>query len=155
MCSLENSGGQLRGANEEHSFIASLIVCPWFAQRPKNVRGRSSWADALPMIHEQHPTVVAQIVDHLEGVLESPCLGSASRAAACLDGVHGWEVLSWSALAAGLRPEVREPEAHEPAVLDRVGSTKRPVGWKKSLERRCSPICHPAVKRCSRHRVVP
>ena len=89
---------------------------------------------------------------HLEGFLASPCLGSASRAPASLDGVHGWEVPSWSALAAGLRPEAREPEAHEPG-CSRQGWQQ--IGWKKSFARRCSPMCHPAVNRRSRCSSVP
>ena len=66
------------------------------------------------MIQERHRTVADQIVYHLEGVPESPCLSSASRAAASLDGVRGWEVPQWSALARGLRPEVVEPDAYQP-----------------------------------------
>ena len=31
----------------------------------------ASWADALPMIQERHPTVADQIVHHLEGVPDS------------------------------------------------------------------------------------
>ena len=74
----------------------------------------ASWADALPMIQERHPTVADQIVYHLEGVPDSPCLSSAWRAAASLHGVRGWEVPQWSALARGLRPEVVEPDAYQP-----------------------------------------
>ena len=76
----------------------------------------ASWADALPMIQERHPTVADQFVCRLEGVPDSPCLSSAWRAAASLHGVRGWEVPQWSALARGLRPEVVEPDAYQPGV---------------------------------------
>ena len=48
------------------------------------------------------------------GDSRTPCLESASRAAAAFDGTDGFEVPSWSALAAGLRPLPRNPEDHEP-----------------------------------------
>ena len=46
--------------------------------------------------------------------------GRASRAAASLDGVRGWEVPQWSPFARGLRPEVVEPDAYQP-VCSRQG----------------------------------
>ena len=84
------------------------------AQRSSVAAYWASWADALPMIQERHPAVADQIVHRLEGFPDSPCLGSASGAAGSLDGVRGWEVPSWSDLAAGLRPQIREPDTHEP-----------------------------------------
>ena len=80
------------------------------------------------MIQERHPTVADQIVYHLEGVPDSPCLSSAWRAAASLHGVRGWEVPQWSALARGLRPEVVEPDAYQP------GCTRQ--GWQHEVSSR-------------------
>ena len=73
-----------------------------------------SWADILPMIQRRHSAVADLMVYHLEGAPRTPCLESASRAAAALDGTDGFEVPSWSALASGLRPLPRNPEDHEP-----------------------------------------
>ena len=72
-------------------------------------------------------SVADQIVYHQEGFL-SPCLSSASRAAANLHDVHGWEVPQWSALARGLRPEVVEPDAHQ------QGCTRQ--GWQHEVSNR-------------------
>ena len=69
------------------------------------------------MIQERHPTVADQIVYHLEGVFDSPCLSCARRAAASLHGVRGWEVPQWSVLARGLRLEVVEPDACQPGCI--------------------------------------
>ena len=76
----------------------------------------ASWADTLPMIRERHPEVADLIVYHLKGGASSPCLGSACRAATTLDGVDGFEVPSWSAVAAGQRPPIMEVEDREPGV---------------------------------------
>ena len=73
-----------------------------------------SWADILPMIQRRHSAVADLVVYHLEGAPRTPCLESASRAAAAFDGTDWFEVPSWSALAAGLRPLPRNPEDHEP-----------------------------------------
>ena len=79
----------------------------------------ASWADALPMIQEAFWTEFT--------------------VGWCLHGElwpQGWQ--GWKHEAAS---RVEEEWL-------RGGSTKRPVGLKKSFARRCSPICHPAVKRC-------
>ena len=74
----------------------------------------ASWADALPMIQERHPAKWPTR-SHIDwkGFLVHHVWVSASRVVASLDGVRGWEVPSWSDFAAGLRPQFREPEAHE------------------------------------------
>ena len=97
----------------------------WVAWALRSARRTCSWADTLSMIQERHPTVADQNVYHLEGLPESPCLSSANRGAASLDGVRGWEVPQWSALARGLRPEVVEPDAYQP------GCSRQ--GWQHEL----------------------
>ena len=77
---------------------------------------RSSWADTLPMTRRRHSEVAEVIVHHLERGGTSPCLGSARRAAVVLDGVDGFQVPSWSAVASGLRPPIIGDEDREPGV---------------------------------------
>ena len=81
----------------------------------------ASWADSLSMVQARHPSVAELMVYHLEGESLSPSLRAASQAATELDGIEGFILPQWSNLAAGFRPENREPEDHEP------GSTRD--GW--------------------------
>ena len=64
--------------------------------------------------HFAHDTTKAPGGGRPHGVPSRGGSQSASRAAAALDGTDGFEVPSWSALAAGLRPLPRNPEDHEP-----------------------------------------
>ena len=60
--------------------------------------------DCLPMIEARHPEVAAQVIAQLEGHPHGHSLRAAADAAHSLAGVRGFEVPSWRALAAGLRP---------------------------------------------------
>ena len=66
------------------------------------------------MIQQRHPAIAEVIIRALEDGPNSPCLEAVQNAALELDGVEGFEVSEWTALAGGLRPEPREPELHEP-----------------------------------------
>ena len=63
------------------------------------------------MIQQRHPAVAEVIIRALQDGPNSPCLEAVQNAALELDGVEGFEVPEWTALAGGLRPE---PELHEP-----------------------------------------
>ena len=69
----------------------------------------ASWADCSPMIEARHPEVATQVIAQLEGHPLGHSLRAAANAAHSLEGVRGFEVPSWRALAAGLRPP-RDPE---------------------------------------------
>ena len=84
------------------------------AERSRVAAHWASWADTLPMIQGRHPAVAELIIGSLQGGPNSPCLVAVQNAALELDGVEGFEVPEWPALAGGLRPEPREPELHEP-----------------------------------------
>ena len=56
------------------------------------------------MVHQRHPAVAALLVHHLDGGTDTPHLGTAVQAARALEGVQGFEVPSWPALAMGQRP---------------------------------------------------
>ena len=122
----ENLSALGSGAHEDCLHVASLVGGLGLRSAPRTCVAAYwvSWADTLSMIQERHPTVAEQIVYHLEGLPESPCLSSASRAAASLDGVRGWEVPQWS-LARGLRPEVVEPDAYQPGCSRRIATLGR------------------------------
>ena len=98
------------------------------AQRTREAAYWASWSDTLPMIHARHPVVANLLVRHLDGDSWSPSLRAASQAATELDGLHGFEVPSWSDVAGGLRPPDRDPEDHEPG-----GSRK---GWQHEASSR-------------------
>ena len=74
----------------------------------------ASWADCLPMIHARHPDVAAQLLGHLEGHPETPCLQEAAALLRSLDGVMGFEPPAWRAVLAGARPPPI-PEEFEPS----------------------------------------
>ena len=80
------------------------------------------------MVQARHPSVAELMVYHLEGESRSPSLRAASQAATELDGIEGFILPQWSDLAAGFRPENREPEDHEP------GSTRD--GWQHEASSR-------------------
>ena len=67
------------------------------------------------MVYKKFPDVVAAFVDQLEGVPEAELRRCAALAARSLDGVEGFEILSWRALMEpGLRreiPKTMQPEA--------------------------------------------
>ena len=84
------------------------------AERSRVAAHWASWADTLPMIQERHPAVAELIIGSLQEGPNSPCLVAVQNAALELDGVEGFVVPEWTALAGGLRPEPREPELHEP-----------------------------------------
>ena len=98
------------------------------AQRTREAAYWASWSDTLPMIHARHPVVANLLVRHLDGDSWWPSLRAASQAATELDGLHGFEVPSWSDVAGGLRPPDRDPEDHEPG-----GSRK---GWQHEASSR-------------------
>ena len=56
----------------------------------------------------------------------SPCLGSARRAAVVLDGVDGFHVPSWSAVASGLPPRVIGDAADKPVERTQLRSQSGP-----------------------------
>ena len=60
------------------------------------------------------PLFAEAIINALQEVPEKPHLRAVHEAVQELDGVEGFRVPSWVALADGLRPEPREPELHEP-----------------------------------------
>ena len=64
----------------------------------------ASWADCLHMVHQRHAPVADLLVHQLESGSETPHLGAAVQAARALEGVQGFEVPSWRALALGHRP---------------------------------------------------
>ena len=64
----------------------------------------ATWADCLHKVHQRHPAVSAVLVDHLDGGTDTPHLGAAVQAARAFEGVQGFEVPSWPALAIGHRP---------------------------------------------------
>ena len=64
------------------------------------------------MIEARHPEVAAQVIAQLEGHPHGHSLRAAADAAHRLVGVRGFEVPSWRALAAGLRPP-RDPEEYK------------------------------------------
>ena len=69
----------------------------------------ASGADCSPMIEARHPEVATQVIGQLEGHPLGHSLRAAANAAHSLEGVRGFEVPCWRALAAGLRPP-RHPE---------------------------------------------
>ena len=80
----------------------------------------ASWADCLPMIHALHSGIAARIVKELDGLPNSHSLRAAVEAARRLSGVRGFEVPSWTALAAGLRPPPRDQD-DEDSIRDKSG----------------------------------
>ena len=87
----------------------------------------ASWADCLPMILERHPTVVHQLMAELEEQ-DTPILHAVAASVRSLTGVRGFEPPTWHALAAGARPEPREPDDYEP------GSVRK--GWQHEVASR-------------------
>ena len=73
----------------------------------------SSWADCLPMVHQRHPSVAANLVAQLRGGIQGRFFRAAAEAVHTLE-VAGFEAPTWEALAMGARPSPREPEDHEP-----------------------------------------
>ena len=73
----------------------------------------SSWLDALSMMSQRHRTV-ATLVHELSGHSTSAHLNAAARSDQ-LRGLEGFEVPSWADSAAGVRPNLRNAEAVEPA----------------------------------------
>ena len=65
------------------------------------------------MVWKRHPDIVAEFVAQLEGVTESEHLRCAVLATRNLDGVQGFKIPSWRALAGGTRPPPRDLEDHE------------------------------------------
>ena len=62
------------------------------------------------MIWERHPTVAHQFMAELEGHPDTPILHAVAASVRSLTGVRGFAPPSWQALAAGARPELREPD---------------------------------------------
>ena len=56
------------------------------------------------MVHQRHPGVSALLVHHFDGSTDTLHFGGAAQAARALEGVQGFEVPSWPALAMGHRP---------------------------------------------------
>ena len=105
------------------------------------------------MIHARHPVVANLLERHLDGDSWSPSLRAASQAATELDGLHGFEVPSWSDVAGGLRPpEILKITNQED--LARVGNMKRRAELNRTSERVCSPGCLRATGLSSDHRVA-
>ena len=85
----------------------------------------ASWADCPHMVHQRHPAASALLVHHLDGGTDTPHLGAPLLAARALEGVQGFGVPSWPALAMGHRPpqnldefeidDIRERWQHEAA----------------------------------------
>ena len=84
------------------------------AVRTSHPASWASWADCLPMINKRHPEVAAQIMQSLEDGPTSPTLRSLSEVARHLEGLQGFTVPPWQALADGYRPPPHEPEDQEP-----------------------------------------
>ena len=74
----------------------------------------ASWADALHMIHQRHPTIVDEVVDGLVHAGGFPNLTEARNAANNLRGVHGFEPPSWDQLRLGARPPPHQVDEYEP-----------------------------------------
>jgi hypothetical protein len=73
----------------------------------------AAWADALPFICERFPDLGARILEELDAVdTMVPALRAARGCAARL-AAAGFDVPTWAALAAGLRPQTPE-ESVEP-----------------------------------------
>ena len=73
----------------------------------------SSEVHCPPMILERPPTVAHQLIWELEEHPDPPIFHAASSARS-LSAVRGFAPPSWQALAAGARPQSREPDDYEP-----------------------------------------
>ena len=89
----------------------------------------ASWADCLHMVHQRHPAVSALLVHHLDGATDTPHLGAAVQVARALEGVHGFEVPSWPALAMGHRPPQNLDEFEIDAIRGGGGNMKLLPEW--------------------------
>ena len=88
------------------------------AVRVREAASWSSWADCLPMVHQRHPSVAANLVVQLRGGAQGPFFRAAAEAVQYLE-ASGFEAPTWKVLACGVRPVPREPEDLEPGVVRR------------------------------------
>ena len=72
------------------------------------------------MIHARHPGIAARIIRELDGQPNGHSLRAAVEVAHRLAGVRGFEVPSWTALLAGLRPPPWDQEDEYP-IRDKSG----------------------------------
>ena len=112
------------------------------AERSRLVGDWASWVDTLPMIQERHPAVAKMIIRFLQEGPNSPCLVSVQNVALELDGVEGFEVPGWIALAGSLRPEPRESKLH--ACRSESGLAARSSQGQARAEHILSPLPRPA-----------
>ena len=101
------------------------------------------------MIWERHPTVAHQFMVELEGHPDTPILHAVAASVRSLTGVRGFAPPSWQALAAGARPELREPDDYE-GVCAQDGNMRLHLGLRSSVEKICSPelgrMCRPLIR---------
>ena len=73
----------------------------------------SSWADCLPVIHNQLPQYAAQILEHLQHPSAAiPSIQAAAAAAQALE-ERGWTPPNWTELTQGIQPNATEETTEE------------------------------------------